>query len=297
MDESLLLAENVRSDDALASAHMVFVETLAPIRTYKLAIQPADSVAKLRAAFMQEHSGALGAKEMALHETQWKLVFNGQHLQDPRAIAASCSMTNGARIVAVPCRSRRGFPGLLVRWGPLLGSAILMVVILVVGFSDDTSPGSMPANQCDRQDWLLRFVFLAGGAPLLLPYGLVLSGALQEETGFRLLWFWHEKAATPLVAGTAAATLIWVAIGAVWLFTGDDDKSSGTLPTEPLPSQTSCGGPQLMAAATFLWVVLFTCSVPLLLIVVTPCLAACRLPVAFSLIGFMAGQHRAPREV
>ena len=116
---------------------------------------------------------------------------------------------------------------------------------------------------------------------MILPYALVLSGAVQEETGRRVLWFLKYPPLVRLVAINALAADAWLVLGAVWIFPDSTTCSSADLP--------------LVAASVCVWSALGLASLPPLLMVLAPCLALCKCRVGFVLIALMAGIHRKPR--
>ena len=106
----------------------------------------------------------------------------------------------------------------------------------------------------------------------------VLSGAVQPEKGYRLLWLWQHAWLARLVLANALAALVWGGLGAGWLA-----DASGT-------------SPSLYAAAVCLCLLLLLLSALWLLLLLAPCLALCRCPLGMPLIGFMAGSHHAPHQ-
>lgn len=178
----------------------------------------------------------------------------------------------GLRLVAIEHRWRGGLLGYVQRWSPLLLASCIALSLL--GFGMDGAAGAHHADVCDRP---LR-AFVAVGALLLVPYGLVLSGTTQAERGHRLLWVWPYPWLLRLVATSMAASLVALALGGAWAFSVD--------------STCRETAPRLHASAVALWALLLLANLPVLLCVLLPCLLLCRLPFAFEVVAFMGGRHR-----
>jgi len=178
----------------------------------------------------------------------------------------------GLRLVAIEHRWRGGLLGYVQRWSPLLLASCIALSLL--GFGMDGAAGAHYADVCDRP---LR-AFVAVGALLLVPYGLVLSGTTQSERGHRLLWVWPYPWLLRLVATSMAASLVALALGGAWAFSAD--------------STCRETAPRLHASAVALWALLLLANLPVLLCVLLPCLLLCRLPFAFEVVAFMGGRHR-----
>ena len=208
---------------------MVIVESLIPVRGHAIEINPSETISVLKARYAQKlwdeaskrdarpsRPGALQPAGPAVitpgmteqeYELHIRLVCDGAELGDNTRIE-ELGLTQGTRIVALDRRQRRGFVPKVMRflhhWWPLLIIVLLMIVLII--------EASGTAQQlCNRP--LLTFVLLA--APLLTPYGLVLSGRFQPETGRRMLWFINHRHLARLVAVNAVVALIWFIVGAV----------------------------------------------------------------------------------
>ena len=122
---------------------------------------------------------------------------------------------------------------------------------------------------------------------MLLPYSLILSGASQEETGYRYMWFFSHSNPWLLrvIVLNAIASFAWLFVGASWLF-GDEQQPS------------SCGNDwPLVVTAHLIWLSLLVVSLPPLLAIAAPFCILCRCgrPLGFVLIALLAGIHRPPK--
>jgi len=206
------------------------------------------------------------------YELHIRLVCDGAELGYNTRIE-ELGLTQGTRIVALDRRQRRGFVPKVMRflhhWWPLLIIVLLMIVLII--------EASGTAQQlCNRP--LLTFVLLA--APLLTPYGLVLSGRFQPETGRRMLWFINHRHLARLVAVNAVVALIWFIVGAVWIFAGES-----TCPQD---------APATYACALIAWSLLLVVNLPWALLLTMPCWLACKCECAFGIVAALAGIHRRP---
>ena len=157
----------------------------------------------------------------------------------------------------------------LAHWWPLLLAVVLLAVLVV------EATGASAAT-CNRP--LLVFVLLA--APALAPYGLILSGLVQPQTGYRALWFLRHSRLAAAVGLNALFALAWCVVGAVWLFDAHSDCAAVA--------------PALLAVAIVAWAALLLVNLPWALLLALPCLLACKCPIAFTIVAHMAGIHRRP---
>ena len=268
VDVSLLSSRVERSDgpSSLAQPLKLFVETLVPMRSEAFEMDANDTVQTLRARWME-----LQGSSSDWFETRWHLVYDGIELADDAATLVSCGLKDGSnKLIALEQTTRRGVVGFALRWSPLLASVCTACALVAAALDNELAECDVPLR-----------LFVSVGSPLLLPYGLALSGVVQAERGHRLLWFWPFPALVRAMGITMLFALIWLGCGGAWLA-----RARGSECAEQAPS--------LYEAGAVLWVLLFLASLPVFVFLVTPCCAACRVPVAFDIIAFMAGRHRMP---
>lgn len=265
---------------------MLIVELLIPVTGHAIAIAPTEPVRALKAAVRAAMAAAAdgGRASTAVvvkpaasepgFEHELRLVHDGVELSDDGATLSSCGLVHGSRLVAIDRRTRRGLVPrllrLLWRWLPLCTLAILLTLLLVEATRASAGTCAPP---------LLLFVSVC--APILLPYGLVLSGLFQPETGHRMLWFLHSRALTRLVGASALLAFGWLIAGGVWLF-GD------------AADECRAHAPELYAASLAAWCALALVNAPWLVLLTLPCCLLAKCECAFALVAHMAGIHRRP---
>ena len=216
-EKPLLDASRPRSD---SSTITVIVESLSPLRGHAVEVNGLkDTVGKLKALYVarraDEAAARTGARSPSAgaditppgYEMRVRLIRDGVELVDGVSLA-SAGIADGSRLVALEVRERAGllWRGLraLGRWWPLLFCCWIALTI-VVGTIDFT-PGVDGHHACDRP--LLSFLGMS--AALLVPYGIVFSGAVQAEEGHRILWFLRSRKLSIVVAviGIGAANAV-----------------------------------------------------------------------------------------
>jgi len=187
---------------------LIIVESLNPARGHAIEIGASETIGALKARYAQvfwsaryaqvlwgraEAAGpaerlAPNMSEREEYELLVRLVHDGAELPDDARLK-ECGLATGSRVIAMDLRQRKGVAAQIGRqmgrWWPLL-LAILLLLLLVGEASGAVTGAAHPV--CNRP--LIIFVLLA--APLLVPYGLILSGRFQLETGYRVLWFVHH---------------------------------------------------------------------------------------------------------
>ena len=259
-----------RSDGSVAgpSGITVMVETLAPVRGHAVtALSPQLTVAELKRLYL-----ALALSESQSGGLEVRLILDGTELDDASTLQ-SCGVVDGMKLCAVLVRPRRGLCACVQHWWALGAVLLLWAALYWVALAPPRVGGagalSGPTAQCA---WQLE-LFLYACGPLLLPYGLVIAGRFQEWRGRRLLWFLrHSSVVSALVPVTVLLSLVWLGLGASWLFASGCDSAS-----------------ELYDTATAAWALLLLLNVPCLVVVVLPPLLMCRSPLAFALISCLSG--------
>ena len=213
------------------------MESLSPLRGHAVEVNVLkDTVGKLKALYVarraDEAAARTGARSPSAgadmtppgYEMRVRLIRDGVELVDGVSLA-SAGIADGSRLVALEVRERAGLLWrtlrALGRWWPLLFCCWIALTI-VVGTIDFT-PGVDGHHACDRP--LLSFLGMS--AALLVPYGIVFSGAVQAEEGHRILWFLRSRKLSIVVAVDCVLSLVWVIVGAVWLFSPSSTCSGG----------------------------------------------------------------------
>ena len=187
---------------------LIIVESLNPARGHAIEIGASETIGALKARYAQvfwsaryaqvlwgraEAAGpaerlAPNMSEREEYELLVRLVHDGAEMPDDARLN-ECGLATGSRVIAMDLRQRKGVAAQIGRqmgrWWPLV-LAILLLLLLVGEASGAVTGAAHPV--CNRP--LIIFVLLA--APLLVPYGLILSGRFQLETGYRVLWFVHH---------------------------------------------------------------------------------------------------------
>lgn len=259
---------------------MVTVESLQPLRGRAIEMAAGETVGALRTRFAEAQRVGVGEPVDARVEdgehsaecVRWRLIYDGKELENDRATLRSVGLMADAHVAAVKGRQIVGLQAhafeLLRRWWPLLVGALVLIVLYSMAFAD---PGV-----CDKP----LALFVGVGAPLLLPYVGILCGAVQQELGYRLLWFWPRPWLFRLVCVNALCSFIWLCIGGRWVFGAS--------------STCTLSAAQLYGASLGTWCLLLLVNAPWAIVIVTPCLAFCHVPCAFLTIAHMAGVHRYP---
>ena len=123
--------------------------------------------------------------------------------------------------------------------------------------------------------WRSRVLRTAGA---FRRYGLVISGAYQQEHGNRILWFWDSwkhPILMKVVLCNALLALCWWIAGSAWLF------SAG--------SNCRANSPSLYWWSLVAWSALLLLNLPVMTVLLTPCALLCRLPPAFRLVALLSG--------
>ena len=210
---------------------LIIVESLNPARGHAIEIGASETISALKARYAQvfwsaryaqvlwgraEAAGpaerlAPNMSEREEYELLIRLVHDGAELPDDARLK-ECGLTTGSRVIALDLRQRKGVAAQIGRqigrWWPLLLASLLL--LLLVGEASGAVTGAAHPV-CNRP--LIIFVLLA--APLFVPYGLILSGRFQLETGYRVLWFVHHPPLMRLVGANAMLALAWWIVGTV----------------------------------------------------------------------------------
>ena len=267
---------NTQSDRGLR----VVIVSLIPLRITELHLASADeTIGLLKSRFLD----TVYSENPSMREQQQqqqldvRLFYDGIRLEESRSLRSYNLTEDGRRIVAMELRAWPvGLSNLLAdiasRWWPLLMCAFSVLMMELIAANHIS---------CSR---LATFVY--AGAPMLLPYSLVLSGASQEETGYRYMWFFSHSNPWLLrvIVLNAIASFAWLFVGASWLF-GDEPPSS-------------CGNDwPLVVTAHLIWLSLLVASLPPLLAIAAPFCILCRCgrPLGFAIIALLAGVHRPPK--
>ena len=293
--ESLLLPTIERSDGP--SNITVIIESLAPARGYAIEVAPSLTVLALKERYLaltrrepeqleQLEAGSGGCA--CPFQTVLRLILDGVELEDS-ATLESCGAVSGSRLCVVRLRSRAGCWRLVAcasHWWPL-GLAVLLWGALYAEAL--LAPG---ASNADTSGCTLRLrMLLLTGAPLLLPFGLVVAGRFQESRGRRLLWFLrHSGLVSQLVVVAGVLSCAWLALGGVWLLgatcdTVARDAWRSAAPGRPTATATAL----LYDSALCAWVLLLLLNTAWLLLPVAALLLLCRCPLAFHLIACLSG--------
>ena len=281
--ESLLVPTIERSDGPSDGPITVIIESLAPARGYAIEVAPSLTVLALKERYLaltrrepeqleQLEAGSGGCA--CPFQTVLRLILDGVELEDS-ATLESCGAVSGSRLCVVRLRSRAGCWRLVAcasHWWPL-GLAVLLCGALYAEAL--LAPG---ASDADTSGCALRLrVLLLTGAPLLLPFGLVVAGRFQESRGRRLLWFLrHSGLVSQLVVVTGVLSCAWLAIGGFLLFRGNCEGVAGTTV-------------MLYDSALGAWALLLLLNTAWLLLPAAALLLLCRCPLAFSLIACLSG--------
>ena len=183
------------------------IDSLVPMRELSIEATRDQSVGALNAQFIE----AL-RKQRDTEPHSVALVQDGTFLDERKSLRAA-GVTHESCIVAIalraPHRTRwHAAAAFAAQWWPLLLACVLALVLVIAATS-----GARGAENYDEP----LVVFVCVGAWMLLPFALVLSGAVQEEKGFRLLWFWPHRPLVWLVGLNALLGLVWLILGARWL--------------------------------------------------------------------------------
>ena len=153
----------------------------------------------------------------------------------------------------------------------------------------DTDTDADADADAARCTFRLRLLLLSG-APLLLPFGLVVAGRFQESRGRRLLWFLrHSGCVSHLVVATGLLSGVWLALGGAWLFGATCEAVARDAWSGAVPPPTATADTTLYDSALGAWALLLLLNTPWLLLPVTALLLLCRCPLAFSLIACLSG--------
>ena len=263
-----------------ASPIKIVVETVVPMRKINVECTPDHAVGSLAARFMEalRHGRRTASVSRPHGQTQSaptavRLIYDGVFLDEHKSMRAS-GLVHDSRVIAVAHRAApaHALPAaieLASHWWPLLCACGITVGLLALAATE--------AAECARPLWS----FVCVGAPMLIPYALVLSGALQQTTGHRLLWFLRHRPLKWLVALNALSGIVWLSLGSHWV----------------LRVHAACdphAAALLAASSMFVWVTLLGMSTAWVVLILAPCLALCRLDLGFALISFMSGIHRQP---
>ena len=277
----------------------VMVESLAPARGYAIEVTPSLTVAELKERYLaltrreleqleQLEAGSGGCA--CPFQTALRLILDGVELEDG-ATLESCGVVSSSRLCVVSLRSRAGCWRLVAcasHWWPL-GLAVLLWGALYAAAL--LAPGAGDADADTSRCTLRLRALLLTGAPLLLPFGLVVAGRFQESRGRRLLWFLrHSGLVSQLVVVAGVLSCAWLTLGGVWLFGATCDAVArdawrGAAPGRPAAANTTL----LYDSALGAWVLLLLLNTAWLLLPVTALLLLCRCPLAFSLIACLSG--------
>ena len=209
-----------RSDAPSSSSGMtVLIESLSPARGDALDVAPWLTVAELKQRYLAlQRESALESGGLTCFcplTTSLRLIIDGVELEDEQTLE-SCGVPPGARLCVVSLRSRRGCyraAAFVGHWWPL--GLVLLLWGALYAEASIAPIASGPAARCSFRLRLLLF----SGAPLLLPFGLVVSGRFQEQRGRRLLWFLrHSPGVSKLVLASGFLSLAWLTLGGCWLF-------------------------------------------------------------------------------
>ena len=291
--ESLLVPTIERSDGPSDGPITVIIESLAPARGYAIEVAPSLTVLALKERYLaltrrepeqleQLEAGSGGCA--CPFQTVLRLILDGVELEDS-ATLESCGAVSGSRLCVVRLRSRAGCWRLVAcasHWWPL-GLAVLLCGALYAEAL--LAPG---ASDADTSGCALRLrVLLLTGAPLLLPFGLVVAGRFQESRGRRLLWFLrHSGLVSQLVVVTGVLSVAWLALGGVFLYGGICEAvARDAVLRRPAAGTTVL----LYDSALGAWALLLLLNTAWLLLPAAALLLLCRCPLAFSLIACLSG--------
>lgn len=277
--ESITLLQGAATSDQPlpsegAKSIKIVIETLVPMRQTAVDSTPEQTAGSLTTRFVEalQRSRRSTVHPNSTGVSAVRLVHDGVYLDERRPLR-ELGLDHDSVVIAVarhvlPAHALPAAVELLLQWWPVVCTSCLVLVVLI--------SAACETADCTRPLWGVVCV----GAPMLIPFALVLSGALQEASGYRLLWFLRHRLLVWLVPTNAVAALIWLGAGADDIFgAGDECDEAASL---------------LAAASMFVWVALLSMSLLWMLLAVAPCLAMCRLELGFRVLGFMAGSHRHP---
>lgn len=276
----------------------VMIESLAPARGYAIEVAPSLTVAALKERYLALTRRELEQLELEAgsggcacpFQTVLRLIHDGVELEDS-ATLESCGVVSSSRLLVVTLRSRAGCWRLVAcasHWWPL-GLAVLLWGALYAAAL--LAPGASDADTDTSRCTLRLRGLLLTGAPLLLPFGLIVAGRFQESRGRRLLWFLrHSGLVSQLVVVAGVLSCAWLALGGVWLLgatcdTVARDAWRSAAPGRPTATATAL----LYDSALCAWVLLLLLNTAWLLLPVAALLLLCRCPLAFHLIACLSG--------
>uniref|UniRef100_A0A6V2MC83 Ubiquitin-like domain-containing protein n=1 Tax=Emiliania huxleyi TaxID=2903 RepID=A0A6V2MC83_EMIHU len=263
----------VRMERLLPSAHGVFVEVAPTSTVGELKVQYLAALAREtggRGTSADVEAGRILALADSL---ELRLILDGAELRDEALPLPTAGVGPGDCVIVLVRRRRRclfAAAERLCRWWPLLLSLGLAAGAIA------TLARALAGRACGAS--LLGLA--VAGVAALLPYGLVLSGMTNDECGRRLFWPLRmpRPLATRACAAMLAASLLACALLSARLWS-EDGVACKRL------------APDAYYVSFAVWLLLSLANAPWGLLLLLPCLLACRSPLAFEIVAHLSGAN------